>query len=90
MWRRYSGQHSASADTAGTGFDVSGPSSTAQAIGVLAAIVAFHELGHFVAARAQGIHVSKFSVGFGPSLLSWKVRWQEPYEKLIQSHSKHQ
>jgi membrane-associated protease RseP (regulator of RpoE activity) len=41
---------------------------------VLAAIVAFHELGHFVAARAQGIHVSKFSVGFGPSLLSWKVR----------------
>ena len=40
---------------------------------MLAAIVAFHELGHFVAARAQGIHVSKFSVGFGPSLLSWKV-----------------
>lgn len=56
----------------GTGFDIAGPGSVAQAIGVLAAIVAFHELGHFTAARAQGIHVSKFSVGFGPSLFSWK------------------
>lgn len=40
---------------------------------MLAAIVAFHELGHFTAARLQGIHVSKFSVGFGPALYSWKV-----------------
>lgn len=59
---------------AGTGFDIAGPGSVAQAIAVLASIVAFHELGHFTAARAQGIHVSKFSVGFGPSLFSWKVR----------------
>lgn len=49
---------------------------------MLAAIVAFHELGHFVAARAQGIHVSKFSIGFGPSLLSWKVRWREAVRSL--------
>lgn len=43
-----------------------------EAVLILAGIVAFHELGHFVAARAQGIHVSKFSVGFGPKLLSFK------------------
>lgn len=53
--------------------DLNGPISTLQAIGILAGIVAFHELGHFTAARVQGIHVSKFSIGFGPSLLSTKV-----------------
>ena len=43
-----------------------------EAVLILAGIVAFHELGHFIAARAQGIHVTKFSVGFGPKLLSYK------------------
>ena len=52
--------------------ELSGPISTLQAIGILTAIVAFHELGHFTAARVQGIHVSKFSIGFGPSLWSAK------------------
>lgn len=67
------GEHGACA-SAGTGFDVAGPGSVAQAVGVLAAIVAFHELGHFTAARLQGIHVTKFSVGFGPALYSYQVR----------------
>jgi membrane-associated protease RseP (regulator of RpoE activity) len=29
----------------------------------LASIIFVHECGHFFAARSQGIHVSKFSVG---------------------------
>ena len=44
-----------------------------EAVGVLAAIVGIHECGHFIAARAQGIHVTKFSIGFGPPLLSYQV-----------------
>lgn len=44
----------------------------AQALAVLTAIVAVHEAGHFAAARLQGIHVTKFSIGFGPSLLKFK------------------
>jgi membrane-associated protease RseP (regulator of RpoE activity) len=34
--------------------------------------VFFHELGHFVTARWAGIKVSKFFIGFGPTL--WSVR----------------
>lgn len=44
----------------------------AQALGVLAAIVAVHEAGHFAAARLQGIHVTKFAIGFGPPLIAFK------------------
>lgn len=29
-----------------------------------------HELGHFSVARALRVHVTKFAVGFGPSLLT--------------------
>jgi len=39
---------------------------------VLAIIVAVHELGHFIGARSQGIKVRNFSIGFGPTLLSFK------------------
>ena len=31
-----------------------------------------HELGHFLAARARGVHVEVFSIGFGPPIFSWK------------------
>jgi regulator of sigma E protease len=41
------------------------------AIGVL---ITVHEYGHFWVARKVGIKVLKFSVGFGPALLSWKGR----------------
>jgi regulator of sigma E protease len=30
-----------------------------------------HELGHFLAARARGVHVEVFSIGFGPPIFSW-------------------
>ena len=55
-----------------TGFELDGPASTIEAIAVLATIIFVHECGHFFAARLQNIHVSKFSVGFGPNLLSYK------------------
>ena len=30
-----------------------------------------HELGHFLAARRRGVHVARFSIGFGPKIFSW-------------------
>ncbi|MEO0534245.1 MAG: RIP metalloprotease RseP [Cyanobacteria bacterium P01_A01_bin.123] len=42
------------------------------AIAVLAILIVVHELGHFLAARLQGIHVNRFSIGFGPIL--WKIQ----------------
>jgi regulator of sigma E protease len=36
---------------------------------VLGGLIFFHELGHFLAARAFGMGVSTFSLGFGPKLL---------------------
>ncbi len=35
---------------------------------VLSGLIFFHELGHFVVARAFGIRVLKFSIGFGPRI----------------------
>jgi regulator of sigma E protease len=31
-----------------------------------------HELGHFLAARRRGVHVARFSIGFGPKIVSWR------------------
>ncbi|PSP16860.1 MAG: RIP metalloprotease RseP [Cyanobacteria bacterium QS_8_64_29] len=42
------------------------------AIAVLALLIVIHELGHFTAARTQGIRVSRFSLGFGPVL--WRYQ----------------
>jgi membrane-associated protease RseP (regulator of RpoE activity) len=44
-------------------------------IAALAVLIVVHELGHFMAARLQGIHVNRFSVGFGPVL--WKYQGPE-------------
>ncbi len=41
-------------------------------ISVIALLIFVHELGHFLAARLQGIHVNRFSIGFGPIL--WKIQ----------------
>ncbi|MBF2066126.1 MAG: RIP metalloprotease RseP [Calothrix sp. C42_A2020_038] len=45
------------------------------AIAVLAVLILVHELGHFIAARSQGIHVNRFSLGFGPII--WKHQGSE-------------
>jgi len=39
---------------------------------LVAILIVVHELGHFLAARAAGVTVERFSIGFGPRLL--KVR----------------
>jgi regulator of sigma E protease len=38
------------------------------------ATIFVHELGHFLAARRRGVHVEKFSIGFGPRIFSWRGR----------------
>ncbi|MDR2051373.1 MAG: site-2 protease family protein [Deltaproteobacteria bacterium] len=46
---------------------------------VLAGLIFFHELGHFLAARLLGVGVRTFSVGFGKALWFWqgkKTRYQ--------------
>jgi regulator of sigma E protease len=36
-------------------------------------LILVHELGHFAAAKATGIQVLRFSIGFGPPILSWRI-----------------
>ncbi|GAU31900.1 hypothetical protein TSUD_270850 [Trifolium subterraneum] len=59
------------------GFDYGsfeGPQSVLEAAAVLTAIIVVHESGHFLAASLQGIHVSKFAVGFGPILAKFNAK----------------
>ncbi len=42
-------------------------------LSVLAVIVVVHEFGHYLAARACGVGVRTFSLGFGPKLLKVRV-----------------
>ncbi len=44
-------------------------------------LVAFHEWGHFYAARKLGIHVLKFSIGFGKPI--WKKIGKDGVEYII-------
>ncbi|CAD7700493.1 unnamed protein product [Ostreobium quekettii] len=63
------------AAAAATGAELSygpNPGGLAEAVAIIAMIVAVHEGGHFLAARSQNIHVSKFSIGFGPALLKYQ------------------
>lgn len=49
------------------------------ALAVLSAMIFFHELGHFSAARFFGVYVEVFSIGFGKKLGSFmwlNTRWQ--------------
>ncbi|GFQ05271.1 putative zinc metalloprotease slr1821 [Phtheirospermum japonicum] len=59
------------------GLEISGfesAQSVIEAAGVLTAIIIVHETGHFLAAYLQGIHVSKFAVGFGPILAKFNSK----------------
>ncbi len=45
---------------------------------VLSALIFFHELGHYAAARLMGVYVEVFSIGFGKKLFSfsaWNTQW---------------
>lgn len=41
------------------------------AILAIAVIILIHELGHFFAAKAVGVKVLQFSLGFGPEIVGW-------------------
>lgn len=41
---------------------------------VLTVLVFVHELGHYLAARRNGVRVEVFSIGFGPELFGWTGR----------------
>jgi len=45
---------------------------------VLSALIFFHELGHYSAARLMGVYVEVFSIGFGKKIFSfkkWGTQW---------------
>src|SRR5271156_3158952 len=41
---------------------------------VLLLVITVHEFGHFLMARAFGVAIDRFSIGFGRALLSWRDR----------------
>jgi regulator of sigma E protease len=41
---------------------------------VISLIVTIHELGHFLTAKACGVAIDRFSLGFGSALLKWRDR----------------
>jgi regulator of sigma E protease len=41
---------------------------------ILGVVVTVHELGHFLAARALGAKVERFSIGFGRAIAAWRDR----------------
>jgi len=41
---------------------------------VLSILVIVHEYGHFLTARRMGVHVERFAIGFGPKLLSRRIK----------------
>ena len=46
---------------------------------VLSALIFFHELGHYTAARLMGVYVETFSIGFGSKVASfkkWGTEWK--------------
>lgn len=47
------------------------------AILVLSVIIIVHEFGHFIVAKANGVTVLEFALGFGPKLIHFKKG--EPY-----------
>ena len=38
---------------------------------VFGVLIFIHEFGHFMTARACGVHVKEFAIGMGPTLFSW-------------------
>lgn len=53
---------------------------------VLSVLVYFHELGHYVVAKWNGVRVEAFSIGFGPEIFGWTnkhgTRWKVSYIPL--------
>jgi len=43
-------------------------------LAMLGVLVTFHEFGHYLVARLSGVHILRFSVGFGRPILKWVDR----------------
>lgn len=43
----------------------------AVAIVLFLILIVIHEFGHFIAAKAMGVRVNEFAVGFGPKIIKW-------------------
>ncbi len=50
---------------------------------VFGGLIFFHELGHFLVARALGIGVQTFSLGFGPRLFGWRGKQTDYRVSLV-------
>ena len=47
-------------------------------------VIFFHELGHFLLAKASGVRVNEFALGMGPKLFSFKKEKQSIlYEQFL-------
>lgn len=44
---------------------------------VFGLLIFFHELGHYLVARAFGVGIIEFSVGMGPKLKTWKGKYND-------------
>lgn len=51
---------------------VEGLLSTAMVVFGIGFLIFFHELGHFIAAKAAGVRVHAFSIGMGPRIFGWQ------------------
>jgi regulator of sigma E protease len=59
------------------GFDLDSIWSLAKAAIGLGFVIFIHELGHFLVAKWCDVHVTTFSIGFGPALPGCKFKWGE-------------
>lgn len=50
---------------------------------VMGVIVFIHEFGHFITAKATGMRVDEFAIGFGPAIVSTKKGKRSiPFERF--------
>jgi regulator of sigma E protease len=63
-------------------FDTEGLWAVAKAAVGLGFIIFIHELGHFLVAKWCDVHVTTFSIGFGPALPGCSFQWGETTYKL--------
>jgi len=63
-------------------FDSEGLWSIAKAAIGLGLVIFIHELGHFLVAKWCDVHVTTFSIGFGPALPGCSWQWGETTYKL--------
>lgn len=63
-------------------FDSSGLWAIGKAALGLSFVIFIHELGHFLVAKWCDVHVTKFSIGFGPPLPGCSFQWGETNYRL--------